>query len=173
MNGGIDYGKGITNMDSSTGIRFGTIVAHHVFYWNDESKPDFEGTEECDEVVYVYNEDDYKSYQAVDDSDIVLEKSPYYTYAHFASPCFPGGGCLDEPFMIPKEEQKPNYETTIEFLTEQKLWDVIGGIIHDLAKKYNFPKVYCFNHDWFEKQAPYFVFEVGTDKFVPYEEIPY
>lgn len=172
MDSGIDYGKGVTNVDPTNDIRYGSIIHHHVFYWNDESTPDFE-SEDQDEVAYVYNEDGYKTFQTVDSSDIVLEKSPYYTYAMFASPCFPGGGDLDSPFRIPKEDQKPNYETTIEFLTEQKLWDVIGGIIHDLAKKYNFPKVYCFGHDWFEKQAPYFVFEVGTDKFVPYEEIPY
>ena len=124
-------------------------------------------------MAYVYNEDGYKSFQAVDDSDIVIEKSPYYTYAIFASPCFPGGGCLDTPFTIPKENKKPNYETTAEFLQEQNLWDVFGQMIHDLAKMYGFPKVYCFDHDWFQKGAPYYVFEVGTDKFVPYVEIPY
>ena len=45
MNPGIDYGRGVTNADPENGIRFGTIIHHHVFYWNDESKPDFEGTE--------------------------------------------------------------------------------------------------------------------------------
>jgi hypothetical protein len=173
MNSGIDCSRGTTNIDPENQIRFGYIHANYVSYWNDESEADFSGEIDCDEVVYVYKEDGYKAYQPVDDVDIIIEKSPFYTYAAFASPCFPGGGCLDTPFRIPKEDQKPNYRTTAEFLTEQKLWDVLGGLIQDLAKSNGFPKVYCFGHDWFKKSAPYHVFEVGTDKFVPFEEIPY
>lgn len=39
---------------------------------------------------------EYKAYQSSDDADIIITKSPFFTYAQFASPCFPGGGYLDE-----------------------------------------------------------------------------
>jgi hypothetical protein len=31
------------------------------------------------------------------DSDILILKSPFYTFAPFCSPCVPGAGCLDTP----------------------------------------------------------------------------
>lgn len=42
MNAGIDYGKGLTNVDPDTGIRFGVLSSHNVCQaWSDSSEPDY------------------------------------------------------------------------------------------------------------------------------------
>lgn len=42
-------------------------------------------------------EDDFYSLQDCLDSDIIVLRSPFYTFAQFCSPCVPGAGNLDNP----------------------------------------------------------------------------
>jgi hypothetical protein len=172
---GIDYGRGQTNIDHATGIRYGCISQHSVLQaWADSAEPDY-GSPHCpqcgreadkpedfgdtfadgrpeDYTDTSYEMDEYVcveckhffgsesafgdepigwtlddgEYQAVDclNTDILITKSPYFTYAPFCSPCVPGAGNLDSADD--------------------------DGV-----------KTYCFGHDWFDDgKAPYRVFRV-------------
>jgi hypothetical protein len=147
MNKGIDYGRGQTNIDTSTGIRYGVISQHEVLQaWADSSEgvypecPDHgaDCPDDCDynndisdPIGFEYNDDGYEA-SCGDDGDIFITKSPYFTYAQFCSPCAPGAGYL----MNPVEPDPDN-------------------------------KCYCFGHDWFEGgKAPYPVYSVKTGKLV-------
>lgn len=137
-NAGIDYGRGLTNIDTETGIRYGVISQNEVLQaWADSSEPDY-GCDECEEwekdedcnlecspLSFDYVADGYIA-TCGDDGDIFVIKSPYFTLCRFCSPCAPGAGYL----MNPDD----------------------NGI-----------KSYCFGHDWFDnEQAPYRVFDVKT-----------
>lgn len=170
-NTGIDYGLGATNIDLTTGIRYGVIsqlsvgerwydaaepvygdptcpeCGNPVVDSNDVSNVDWSATKDyaCAECRESYNSDEvfsdephgwsYKDadeYALTDclDSDIMVLKSPYYTFAQFCSPCVPGAGNLDTP-------------------------------VPDGAK------TYCLGSDWFEDDvAPYPVYSVETGELV-------
>ncbi len=173
MSAGIDYGRGQTNIDLETGIRFGVISQHSVTQaWCDSSEPDYgpatcpkcgnEAKEHdgdtaegfvcyrkhgCDDFMCVNCEMTFDSdqaygdepacwsyqddgYELVDclDSDIMILKSPYYTFAQFCSPCVPGACSIERP-------------------------DDDGA------------RAYCLGHNWFESgKAPYPVYSVETNE---------
>jgi hypothetical protein len=155
---GFDYGRGETNIDKKTGIRYGVIHQGEVLQaWYDcaepyyvvyciycgaELKKGFDAKrcpecyktfkdgdfDECEPASYSCESKEYVAEQSADDCDIFIFKSPYYTYCDFCSPCAPGAGYL---------------------LSE-------GNV-----------KAYCFGHDWFDDgKAPYKVYDVKTDKEV-------
>ena len=133
-NAGIDYGRGLTNIDTETGIRYGVISQNEVLQaWADSSEPDYgetegmtdEDLEFAEPLFYIFSDEEYSA-TCGDDGDIFIYKSPFYTLCRFCSPCAPGAGYL----MSPDD----------------------NGI-----------KAYCFGHDWFEdEQAPYKVYDVKT-----------
>lgn len=101
---GIDYGLGMANIDHSTHIRFGVIPAHAVDNWLDAAEAEYPACEEhgedCDgdcmmdvEPTRHYDEEGYKIFED-SQGDLFIEKSPYYTYAQFCSPCAPGAAYL-------------------------------------------------------------------------------
>lgn len=122
---GIDYGHGMTNIDQKTGTRFGIIPSRYVSeaWWNDSENHYEETCPKCGESVddyycsrcklewnsedcyseeptsITYNKNGYKCYQSGSDSDIFVEKSPFYTYAQFCSPCAPGACHLENPLF--------------------------------------------------------------------------
>lgn len=112
----------------------------------DENSFDF-----IDPDIFVYEHEGYVCQQSADDSDIMLIKSPYYTYAQFCSPCAPGAGYLFNSYKL--DIPVDNNLTAIMYQVN--------------AEKAGFPKVYCFGHDWFEGgKAPYPVFDEKTGKLV-------
>jgi len=151
---GIDYGRGLSNIDKETGIRYGVISSHKVGQgWYEESEPIYyyncpicgnEWGYECLEVCpscrneidpdefdmmevsgFEYVDAQYEIYQGQDDTDLFIIKSPYYTECMFCSPCAPGAGDI----------------------TNQ----VEGGV-----------KAYCLGKDWFYSptEVPYKIFNV-------------
>jgi rubredoxin len=80
-----------------------------------EAMPEYETGRGCDDFVchlcrYVfdageayaeeplghsYTEEGYRVFDCLD-TDLVIERSPYFTYAPFCSPCVPGAGNLDD-----------------------------------------------------------------------------
>jgi len=157
-NEGIDYGRGITNINDK-GIRFGVINQNEVLQvWADESEaiynficphceidlgdddPDIcpHCETEIDEsewdmmepIGFMYTQDGYRAFVSDDYGDIFIEASPYYTYAQFCSPCAPGACYLMNP---------------ISKLTENN-------------------KCYCFGPDWFDGEPPYPIYKFSDDK---------
>jgi hypothetical protein len=124
---GIDYGNGLTNKNQITGIRFGVIPSHDVLYWDDseiiysnccpfcgnEGKKPIQEYKRCPHCRKTFNPDrdfddqspigykldnaEYFASQRYDDCDIFIERSPYFTYAQFCSPCAPGACYLRNP----------------------------------------------------------------------------
>lgn len=185
---GIDYGRGMSNIDHDTGIRYGVIHQNEVLQaWADSSEPDY-GMPICPECGYEYKKakdpkrcpdcgyvgDDFwreealgyyyvqDGYQAAcgDDEDIFITKSKYFTYAQFCSPCAPGAGYLMNPFVNYWKNTGTNQEGIMapeDYPDDYKL----------KAENAGYPKVYCFDHDWFEDgKAPYPVFSVETGEIV-------
>jgi len=113
---GIDYGLGKTNIDRETGIRYGVIPFNVVCQvWCDESEgfyPEIEEEEECgfdcciEPLGHKYNNEGYKAIQSNDNCDIFIEKSPYFTYAQFCSPCAPGACYLPNHLEGPSDNNK-------------------------------------------------------------------
>lgn len=144
---GIDYGRGKTNVDKETGIRYGVINQNEVLQaWADSSEPYYlckgcvESSDEdepredaeCDGCVPLSWYIDDKEYQADcgESGDIFIYKSPYYTLAQLCSPCAPGACYLMSPCTAGE-------------------------------------KAYCFGHDWFDdEQTPYPVYRVSDNKQV-------
>lgn len=157
---GVDYGFGLTNIDTETGIRYGILHQNHVVQmWADESEPDY-GTVACVECGEELKDDepchehghtsddfydmaearhwtiDTDELKAMSDEmgDIFILKSIYFTYAQFCSPCAPGACSLANP--ISPSESYSN-------------------------------RCYCFGHDCFEEgKAPYRVWSIETGEEV-------
>lgn len=165
MGAGIDYGRGITNVDFETRIRYGVISQHSILQaWADSAEgvypdptcPECSGdvkkdesedgdywcetcehhwdedqcvNEDAEAIGWRYKEDGYVAVDCLD-NDVMVIKSPFYTFAKFCSPCVPGAGNLNS---------------------------------HDMDGV----KTYCFGHDWFYdaegERAPYRVFRVADD----------
>lgn len=70
-------------------------LAEHVLEW-DGLGDAYNG----DEGHPRYDDGDYVIETCLD-SDLVVLKSPFYTYAQFCSPCVPGAGNLDNPIEEP------------------------------------------------------------------------
>jgi len=81
------------------------------------------------------------------ESDIWIEKSPYYTWCDFCSPCAPGAGYLTS---------NKSAQDIKDCSGDSEDW----GTSNDC-------KAYCLGHEWFEdNKAPYAVFSVETNKEV-------
>lgn len=136
---GIDYGRGVTNIDTETGIRYGVLPLNEVpEFWCECSSPDYPEPETEDDLLdfmdpigWYYVDNGVAAYCSQDSVDIFLSKSPYYTRCGFCSPCAPVAGYL----MSPNEDG---------------------------------PKVYCAPHDWFSEDSPcpYPVYRVEDDSLV-------
>ena len=72
-------------------------------YYCESCKYVFDNSEAYpDEAIGQYLDSAEYQLSSVLDSDLMVLKSPYYTYACYCSPCVPGAGDLDSP--LPKEE---------------------------------------------------------------------
>ena len=149
---GIDYGRGLTNIDPETKIRYGVISMHSVmqswcdslepFYPCKESECEFYDSENdecidecgmCEPSTWYIDDDGYKAETCFDGTEIMIMKSPFFTTGAFCSPCVPGGINLNEHTGPETDDDR----------------------------------AYCFGHDWFDDgKAPYRVFSVETRKEV-------
>lgn len=90
---------------------------------------------EGDCAVLLYEQDGFKLYASNDDTDLMVLKSPYYTYAKKCSPCAPNAGDLSAAVKS-KDEIKS---------------DMV--------------KTYCLPADWFDEEegCPYEYWEVEEE----------
>ena len=92
-------------------------------------------------LAWVLDDGKYFAHVYHDDVDIFVEKSPYFTYAQFCSPCAPGAVYLMNP-----------------------LDDIYDA---DIGPSDRNNRGYCFGHNWFESGiAPYPVYDVKTGELV-------
>jgi hypothetical protein len=162
----MDYGLGTTNIDVKTGIRYGVISQYSILQaWADSSEPEYpcetcdcgnrvdadgeitEPLDYCDAeaLSYSYQGDGYEMATCLD-SDVIVIKSPFFTYAPYCSPCVPGAGNLDGA-----ADMFDNWPVEWQGLA----WTDEACV----------PRTYCAGHDWFDPpQAPYPVYSVLTGR---------
>jgi hypothetical protein len=134
---GIDYGRGLSNVDLETGHRYGVmkIGSLHDFI-RDSLEPEYPESEnddesfDCEPLGWHLNTSQYEAHSAFDQTCLFLTKSPFYTLTSFCSPCAPGAGDLD-------------------------------------TRNENGVKTLCFGHEMFDGEiAPYAVYRVSDDSLV-------
>lgn len=130
---GIDYGLNRTNKNHETGIRFGVISQNSCDFEALEFSGGFDNayTAAYDAAVKEaeaesenedeFNEDKFEPYienagflleneqyaiQDCLDTDLMICKSPYFSYAQFCSPCVPGACNLESPLETQEENNK-------------------------------------------------------------------
>lgn len=118
---GIDYGFKQSNIDTKTGLRFGVISQDTISQaWYDSSKPYYPCKEceyrrkkdksfycdNCEPSSWYYKDREYLIDSFMDNTDVIIVKSPYFTYAQFCSPCAPGACNLDSPLDRPEQDNK-------------------------------------------------------------------
>ena len=186
---GIDYGRGMSNLNKVSGIRYGVISQNEVGQaWYDSSEPNYfyncpkcemeighEFLEVCPHCKYEIQDGDFDFIEPIshflddgkylaecgEDGDIFITKSPYFTYAQFCSPCAPGAVYLMTPYK-PEGLAKEQMRTVSEVAPK-----AYGEAFKSYAEASGFARGYCFGHDWFEGgKAPYPVFSVETGKIV-------
>lgn len=54
----------------------------------------------CEPLAYYVDDDDYKLSSCFDGTEVIVLRSPYFTYAQFCSPCIPGAINLDHPVSV-------------------------------------------------------------------------
>lgn len=169
MSHGIDYGRGVTNRDPRTGIRYGVIPAQDVPAWHD-----------ANELVYgkpMCPECGGKVYPARKKKDFHCPSCHRYWLAEDCYPEDPLGYRYDtDGYQIAQ-----GYDDSDLFVLKSPYVTYAGfcspcapGACHlrnpfaaDEPRDENH-RCYCLGHDWFEDEvAPYPVYNAKTGALVP------
>jgi hypothetical protein len=134
-----DCGKKIT---IPAGKEWGDMIIHEIEDDGCGEEVEIEMPDFMEASGYYIDDEEYQA-QCGDDGDIFIIKSKYYTFAQFCSPCAPGAGYLMNPYRIP-----PEYAETYRTLRDISP-TTASMLYHILAERDGYPKVYCFNHDFF------------------------
>jgi hypothetical protein len=176
---GIDYGKGQTNIDTKTDIRYGVIPVHAVLQsWCDSSEANY-GNAHCPqcgnaaEDINTLSEEESETYERpytgdCDDycctvcetifgSESAFGEEPL---SHYVNDSEYTAKCTDDVdiFVI-----RSPYYTHAQYCSP-----CAPGAGYLLNHCPDGPKTYCFGLDWFNEDnpCPYPVWEVSTDKLV-------
>lgn len=157
---GIDYGRGITNIDHDNGIRYGVISQHEVLQaWCDDSEP-FYGKPHCPKCGNELDEpvDDGYECECGHVIDWVGEEcygdeplSHYVDDGEYRAEA----GCDGDIFIT-----KSPYYTRCTFCSPCAPG---AGYLTDRG---NDCKAYCFGSDWFDGDCPYPIYRVADDSLV-------
>ncbi len=163
---GIDYGNGLTNIDTKTGIRYGVIHQHNVLQaWCDSSepyygKPDCAVCPECGEEQSAPVDaewGDTLECEACNESFEIELPDCSEPISHFIDDNEYKAECGDSCDIF---ITKSPYYTLCEFCSPCAPG---AGYIMNSGDV----KAYCFGHDWFEDgKAPYPVYSVKTGELV-------
>ena len=174
---GIDYGLGTSNVNVSTGIRYGVISSHSVPYEYQDDFEQYYGEPTCpecgnkaeDATEYFNahpNGEDLPSYSehgcddyvcetcqhCLDSSEVYSEESLGFTYEREG---YKLTNCLDTDIFV---IESPFY-TRAQFCSP-----CVPGAGNLDTPVEDGPKTYCLGHEWFEDgKAPYPVFKVSDD----------
>ncbi len=175
MGHGTDYGRGMSNIDHATGIRYGIIPMHEVGQaWCDSSEPDY-GEPHCPECG-----NEAVTLDAIDDEhdDWETARGACGDYA-----------CEDCKYIFDGQDAFGDEHTNMYYADGYKAFDDDSGDVWVTLSPYytraaycspcapgachlsspyeDGDKAYCFGHDWFEGGvAPYPVYLVADDSEV-------
>lgn len=172
---GIDYGRGMTNIDTVNDIRYGVISQHDVSQaWSESSEPDYGPPccPECGNDITDYAEDSHGEYEqfhnrgcadhACEHCELTLDSSDCYSDEaigwNLDDGEYQASDCLDSDIII----MKSPYYTHACFCSP-----CVPGAGNLNSDDPDGVKTYCFGHDWFEDgKAPYPVYSVADDSEV-------
>lgn len=164
MGTGIDYGGGITNIDTKTGIRYGVIPVNDVLQaWADSSETVY--TARCPECGTDCDEN-YKDDEGNE-------------YVHWCPACKKevehDNAYGDEPDLIHYVEEGyvASQDSDGDIFVIKAPFYTLRGFCSPCApgaghlRTEGDVKTYCFGHDWFEGgKAPYPVYSVETGEII-------
>lgn len=160
---GIDYGRGMVNIDTDSGIRYGVIHVHDVDYWCHEAEPVY-GEPHCPECGAELGHN-------FDDGDMCAECQ--YTVSSVGDECYPDSPAFWvfelEGFKAEQNNEDPDIFVTKSpyYTTAQFCSPCAPGACYLVNTVEDGPKAYCFGHDMFESGvAPYPVYRVATGELV-------
>lgn len=184
---GIDYGRGQTNIDHTTGIRYGVIPQHDVLQvWADSSEPNY-GEPCCPRCGNAAIEGESHTKQLSNGVQCWVEH-PEHTEEWECSGCgdyrcdhceylFDGDEAYgDEPLSFTLDDGeyvaqsgrdedifilKSPYYTHAQFCSP-----CAPGAGYLRNPVLNGPKTYCFGLDWFDEYCPYPIYSVATGECI-------
>ncbi len=184
MGKGIDYGRGTTNIDRATGIRFGVIPMNDLHDWAHESFEADYGSPSCPKCGNDAVDADSEGPEAADGEDDSKTGREEYKVLHRAC----GDYACDSCKLLFDGEDAFGEQPIAWNLDDGEYKATMGGDDNDifiLSSPYftraafcspcapgachlrnphkEGERTYCFGHDWFEgDKAPYPVYSVET-----------
>ena len=176
---GIDYGRGLTNINHETGIRYGVIHSREVGQaWYDSAESDY-GEPSCDECGNPAH-DSMSAPEEVQEAEWFTGKD---YYCPTCETCFWSDEAFgDEPLAWTFKDSEYTAEQSGSdcdiFVTRSPFYTFApfcspcapgAGYLGsaDGCDETNGVKTYCFGHEWFDDgRAPYRVFNVETNEEV-------
>ena len=159
---GIDYGRGLVNIDHEAGIRYGVISMHDVPYWAEKSEAYYPvACQECG-----YQGDDFTMNEGdkcpvceheVEDRDFDMQEASAFFYEKDGYAASQDADDTDI-FIL-----KSPYFTYCQLCSPCAPG---AGSIENWMAPDKGVKAYCFGHDWFDGNAPYPVYSVATGELV-------
>lgn len=191
---GIDYGMGLSNIDSETGIRFGVVPSHRVCQaWADSAEPDY-GDPACPKCGNPAIASEARSEQR-ENGVVVWNEHPDYTEDWECSGCgdyrcedceylFDGDEAFgEEPngFVLDDGEYKATEGSDGDIFILKSPYSTRCGFCSPCAPGAGYLtdrgddcRAYCFGPDWFDSEnpCPYPIWRVDTGELVysPAEE---
>ena len=175
---GYDYGLGVTNIDTETGIRFGVICSHDIsLAWDDTAEAVY-GDPTCPQCGNPAQDIDCapEDYRNLDDwtvqgNDRCCPECKFIFSEDCAYPDIPLEWVINEDeYQAVSVGDDPDiflckspYYTHAQFCSP-----CAPGACHLGHPTPDGEKTYCFGHDWFENEvAPYPVYRVSDNQLVP------
>lgn len=190
---GIDYGRGMSNVDHETGIRYGVISMHEVSQaWADSSEAQYGRPTEaikcpcCNETQFPSESVEWGDSVQCETCGSMVEfeledmlEPDCFTYSADGYQCQQGGDdsdifILKSPYFTYCQFCSPcapgagylmNYFKISPDMPIDDSLPLGGYAAHAIAS--GFPMAYCLGHDFFDdNRAPYPVFSVETGELV-------
>lgn len=167
----IDYGNGVTNIDTETGIRYGVISTNNVgqSWWEYSEEGLIYACPYCGEEIEDFF-DKAKVSLSYDEGEVTCKNCDNVSFEDEWLQS-------DGTFVIDNGTYKAfrDSDNTDIFITKSPYYTLCspcspcapgaGDIMSQ--KEYGGVKAYCFGHEWYESgEAPYKVYEVKTGKEV-------
>lgn len=182
---GIDYGMGLSNIDSETGIRFGVISQNEILQaWSDASEPDYgePACPKCGGSVVDYDDETHGDYLAGRDeggyrscADHACEQCEVYWESSEVYGDEPVGWVLDDgEYKASCGSDGDIFILSSPYFTRCGFCSPCAPGAGYLTDSGDDCRAYCFGSDWFDSEnpCPYPIWRVDTGELVysPAEE---
>ena len=172
---GIDYGRGLTNINSATGIRYGVIPENYLGDWYEDSEPDY-GSPTCPECAnyLIDTPANLGEYEFIDTlRDFFCSHCNRTWYSEDSYPDEPlGYTYVGEGIIAHSDSSGEVWITESPFFTYAQFCSPCAPgacyLLSPLDQPREDNRAYCFPSSWFDGEvAPYPVYSVKTGELLP------